>query len=149
MLNEDAFASKGIAIPERLTVSQLRTLANELKSDEYEYAFALDAGNIHGIVQNAVIDTGFVKEDGTSNLDHPNVREGLETYYGLMHEDKVMPVLAIQKATNMAVEQMFLEGKIAMYKLGGGLRMSNDLKQYPRAEIAFVYPHLTVADHTM
>ena len=97
MLNEDAFASKGIAIPERLTVSQLRTLANELKSDEYEYAFALDAGNIHGIVQNAVIDTGFVKEDGTSNLDHPNVREGLETYYGLMHEDKVMPVLAIQK----------------------------------------------------
>lgn len=144
MLNEDGFASKGIAIPERLTVSQLRTLANELKSDEYEYAFALDAGNIHGIVQNAVIDTGFVKEDGTSNLDHPNVREGLETYYGLMHEDKVMPVLAIQKATNMAVEQMFLEGKIAMYQAGAWrLRMSNDLKQYPRSfKIAFVpYPH--------
>jgi len=144
MLNEDAFANKNIAIPERLTVAELRTLANELKSGDYEYAFALDAGNIHGIVQNAVIDTGFVKEDGTSNLDHPNVREGLETYYKLMHEDKAMPVLAIQKATNMAVEQMFLEGKIAMYQAGAWrLRMSNDLAQYPRDfRIAFVpYPH--------
>ena len=39
----------------------------------------------------------------------------------MMHEDKVMPILSVQKATNMAPEQMFLQGELPSIKqaLGG------------------------------
>ncbi|HHW72947.1 MAG TPA: carbohydrate ABC transporter substrate-binding protein [Firmicutes bacterium] len=144
MINEDVLTAKGLEVPEKLTVEELRELALALKSPEFEYTFALDAGNIHGIIQHALIDVGFVGEDGKSNLDHPNVRLGLETFYKMMYEDKTMPILAVQKATNMAPEQMFLKGELPLYQAGAWrLRMSNDLAQYPRDfTIAFCpYPY--------
>ena len=61
---------------------------------------------------------------------HPNVRHGLETFYKMMHEDKVMPILGA-KATNMAPEQMFLQGELPSIKQAWRLRMSNDLATYP------------------
>ena len=144
MVNEDVLRDRGLEVPEKLTMDELRELANALKSDEFTYTYALDAGNIHGVIQHALIDVGFVGEDGKSNLGHPNVHHGLETFYKMMHEDKVMPVLAVQKATNMAPEQMFLRGELPLYQAGAWrLRMSNDLEQYPRDfRIAFVpYPY--------
>ena len=144
MINEDVMQEKGLAIPEKLTMDELRELANALKSDEFTYTYALDAGNIHGVIQHALIDVGFVGEDGKSNLGHPNVRHGLETFYKMMHEDMVMPILSVQKATNMAPEQMFLQGELPLYQAGAWrLRMSNDLATYPRDfKIAFVpYPY--------
>lgn len=144
MLNEDVFEESGMELPESLTWSELRELALELNNDNLDYVFALDAGNMHGIIQNAVIDEGFVSEDGTSNLDHDNVREGMEIMYTMMHEDGTMPILSEQVATNMAPEQMFLDGEIAMYQAGAWrLRMSNDLDEYPRDfSIGFIpYPN--------
>lgn len=144
MLNEAVLENNGVSLPDSLTWPELKELALELKGDSLEYAFALDAGNIHGIVQNAVIDEGFVKEDGTSNLDHENIREGLDILYKMMHEDKTMPILSEQVATNMAPEQMFLNGEIGMYQAGAWrLRLSNDLEEYPRDfSIGFIpYPN--------
>lgn len=144
MLNEEALEAKGLEIPETLTWDELRDYAIKLKDGKFKYTYALDADNVVGIIQNALIDDGFVKEDGTSNLDHPNVKKGLEIYYQMMHEDQVMPILAEQKATNMAVDQMFLNGEIAMYQAGAWrLRSSNNLEEYPRDfTIAFVpYPY--------
>lgn len=144
MMNEDLLESKGAELPESLTWTELKDLAVELQDDSLEYAFALDAGNMHGIIQNAVIDEGFAKEDGTSNLDHENVREGLEILYTMMHEDGTMPILSEQVATNMAPEQMFLDGEIGMYQAGAWrLRLSNDLEEYPRDfSIGFIpYPN--------
>lgn len=144
MLNENALQEKGLEVPETLTWDELREYALKLKDSGFKYAYAVDAENVYGIIQNALIDEGFVKEDGTSNLDHPNVKKGLELYYQMMHEDNVMPVLSEQKATNMAVDQMFLNGEIAMYQAGAWrLRSSNDLEEYPRDfSIAFVpYPY--------
>jgi len=144
MLNEDALKANGLEVPEKLTWEQLQHYANELKDAGFKYPYALDSGNIHGVIQNALLDEGFVGEDGKSNLDHPNVRKGLKIYYEMMHEDKVMPKLSEQVATNMAPEQMFLNGEIAMYQSGAWrLRLSNNLDEYPRDfKIAFVpYPN--------
>ncbi|MGG0717746.1 extracellular solute-binding protein [Robertmurraya massiliosenegalensis] len=144
MLNEDALKEKGLEIPETLTWDELREYANTLKDAGFKYSYALDANTIHGIIQNALIDDGFVNEDGKSNLDHANVRKGLQMFYEMMHDDKTMPVLSEQVSTNMAPEQMFLNGEIGMYQAGAWrLRLSNDLNEYPRDfKIAFVpYPH--------
>ncbi|MFG6117930.1 ABC transporter substrate-binding protein [Thalassobacillus sp. B23F22_16] len=143
MMNQDVLEEKGIDIPEKLTWEELQDIAKQLKG-EFEYPYALDSNNIHGIVQNALIDEGFVGEDGKSNLDHPNVKKGLEITYQMMHEDEVMPKLSEQEATNMAPEQMFLNGEIGLYQAGAWrLRLANDLDEYPRDfKIAFVpYPN--------
>lgn len=143
MFNEDALKEKGLEVPETMTWDELRDYANQLKDSGFAFPYALDANTIHGIIQNALIDEGFEK-DGKSNLDHPNVRKGLQMYYEMMHTDKTMPALAEQVSTNMAPEQMFLNGEIGIYQAGAWrLRMSNDLNEYPREfKIAFApYPH--------
>src|SRR5690606_19110585 len=108
-------SAAGIEIPETLNWEELQDLSNQLKNKNLKFSYALDADTIHGIIQNALIDDGFVDADGKSNLGHPNVKKGLEIYYEMMHKDKVMPILSEQKATNLAPEQMFLQGDIAMY----------------------------------
>ena len=60
MVNEDVLRDRGLEVPEKLTMDELRELANALKSDEFTYTYALDAGNIHGVIQHALIDVGFV-----------------------------------------------------------------------------------------
>ncbi|TMW72277.1 ABC transporter substrate-binding protein [Alteribacter natronophilus] len=143
MLNEDALEENGLEVPETWTWEEVAEYANELGSD-FPYGYAIDHDTIHGIIQNALIDDGFVDENGESNLDHPNVREGLALYYDMMHEDGVMPVLSEQVATNMQPEQMFIDGEVGMYQAGAWrLRMLNDLDEYPRDfNVAFApYPH--------
>ncbi|MCT8137057.1 extracellular solute-binding protein [Anaerobacillus sp. CMMVII] len=132
LLNKDLLDQAGLAVPENWTWEDVREYANALDTDT-QIGYAIDHGNLNGIILNALIEDGWVKEDGSSNLDHPNVKKGLELMYAMMHQDQTMPKYAEQVATNMAVDHMFLNGEIAMYQAGAWkFRMTNNLTDYPR-----------------
>ncbi|MFB4162471.1 ABC transporter substrate-binding protein [Alteribacillus sp. JSM 102045] len=143
MLNEDKLEENDLSVPDSWTWEEVYEYAQVLNED-FSYSYAIDYDTIHGIIQNALIDDGLVDENGESNLDHENVKKGLELYHTMMHKDEVMPKLSEQVATNMKPEQMFIDGEIGMYQAGAWrLRMTNDIDEYERDfNIAFApYPH--------
>ncbi len=93
------------------------------------------------ILQSALLSEGWVKGDGTSNFNHPLVKEGFELMYEMMYEDETVPPLGEQIATGIAPDHMFLSGEVAMFSAFEGiLRMSNDLDEYPRDFIIALAP---------
>ena len=131
-LNKDALDQAGLEVPKEWTWDDLR-----------EYAKALNADGRYGFVQHmnafpnpldAVLEvTGYVKEDGTSNMDHPLIKKWLETLYAMMVEDKSTPTYGEQVTSKMPVENMFLNGEVAMLNIGEWLlRSSNNLQEFPR-----------------
>lgn len=142
LINKKALDDAGLPVPKDWTWQELQRYAETL-SENYEFGYARDANTVHAIIGNALIDDGYVKEDGTSNLDHPNVKEGLKLFKEMM-DNGAIPKYSEQVATNMAVDHLFLQGKVAMYQAGAWkLRMTNNLEEYPRDfDIAFApIPH--------
>ncbi|WP_235941498.1 ABC transporter substrate-binding protein [Paenibacillus puerhi] len=141
-LNKDALDEAGLPIPPLdWTIDDLRTYAAKLKKDK-RWGFLQHLSGITGPMDGAVDAKGYVKADGTSNLDQPDVRKFFETYFDMMHTDKSMVPLGEQLTTKMPVETAFLKGESAM--LGAGefiFRSSNNLKDNPRSfKIAFTAP---------
>ncbi|MBO0995155.1 ABC transporter substrate-binding protein [Bacillus sp. SD088] len=142
-LNKDALDQAGLSIPEEWTWQEFKEYAKKLKTDEQWGVITWDA-DLSTIIDSALLTEGWVKEDGTSNFNHPLVREGFELFYEMMHEDSSIPALGEQIATGIAPDHMFLNGEVAMFSAFEGiLRMSNDLEEYPRDfTIAFApFPH--------
>ncbi|MEK3664045.1 extracellular solute-binding protein [Paenibacillus sp. FSL F4-0236] len=136
-LNKNALDAANLPIPP-LDWSQndLRKYAKVLKQD-FEYGYAQFDWyyymQIDGTFQNAIA------ENKTSKFDAPEVRESLQNWHAMMHEDKSIPTYGDQSASKMAVDAMFLTKKAAMLGAGGWIfRSSNNLTDYPRDfKIAF------------
>lgn len=72
-------------------------------------------------IDSVLSQEGYTKPDGTSNLDHPLVRQWLETLNGMMQDDKTTPPLGEQLTSKMPVEQVFLSGEVPMLNIGAWL----------------------------
>lgn len=131
-LNKDLLDEAGLPVPKEWTWDELR-----------EYAKALTAEGRYGFVQHmevfpnsidAVLEKeGYVKSDGTSNMDHPAIVHWMEIMYAMMHEDKSTPTYGEQITSKMPVENLFLNGEAAMLNIGEWLiRSSNNFDDFPR-----------------
>ncbi|UJF32060.1 ABC transporter substrate-binding protein [Paenibacillus hexagrammi] len=137
-LNKDALDKAGLAVPKEWTWDQMREYAMKLKTDT-RYGLLQHTEPFVDPIDSVLVKEGYVKADGSSNLDHPLVTKWLTTLNAMMHEDKSTPPLGEQLTSKMPVENEFLGGKAAMLNIGEWLiRSSNDTKTFPRDfKIAF------------
>ncbi|MDQ1913901.1 extracellular solute-binding protein [Paenibacillus sp. GD4] len=141
-LNKNALDEAGLPVPPPdWTLNDLQTYAQKLKKDK-RWGYLIHLSGVTGLMDGPIDAKGYVKADGTSNLDTPDTRKVFETYFNMMHTDKSMVPLGEQLTTKMPVETSFLKGESAM--LGAGefiFRTANNLKDNPRDfKIAFTLP---------
>lgn len=137
-LNKDALDKAGLPVPKDWTWNELREYAKKLKNGD-SYGFIQNMEPFVDPLDSVLSQDGYTKPDGTSNLDHPLVRQWLETLNGMMQEDKTTPPLGEQLTSKMPVEQVFLSGEVPMLNIGAWLlRSSNNFTDFPRDfKIAF------------
>lgn len=137
-LNKDALDKAGLPVPKEWTWNELREYAKKLKNGD-SYGFIQNMEPFVDPLDSVLSQDGYTKPDGTSNLDHPLVRQWLETLNGMMQEDKTTPPLGEQLTSKMPVEQVFLSGEVPMLNIGAWLlRSSNNFTDFPRDfKIAF------------
>ena len=146
-LNKDALDKAGLPVPKEWTWDELREYAKKLKNGD-SYGFIQNMEPFVDPLDSVLSQDGYTKPDGTSNLDHPLVRQWLETLNVMMQEDKTTPPLGEQLTSKMPVEQVFLSGEVPMLNIGAWLlRSSNNFTDFPRDfKIAFApVPRLTEA----
>lgn len=123
-LNKDALDKAGLPVPKEWTWNELREYAKKLKSGN-SYGFIQNMEPFVDPIDSVLSQEGYTKPDGTSNLDHPLVRQWLETLNGMMQDDKTTPPLGEQLTSKMPVEQVFLSGEVPMLNIGAWLLRSS------------------------
>lgn len=79
------------------------------------------------------LDNPYLKDDGSSNLDDPNIADWLRFMKKLEDEDKTQIPYGDAKATNMAYRDVFFSGKAAMVLTGSWIYADiNDTDKFPR-----------------
>lgn len=138
-LNKDALEQTGLEVPKAWTWDEARQYAKTLKEAGFQYGLVQHLEPFVDPIDSVLVKEGYVKEDGSSNLDHPLVTTWLETINAMMKEDETTPPLGEQLTSKMPVENMFLGGESAMINIGEWLiRSSNNMKDFPRDfKIAF------------
>ncbi|CAM4509361.1 ABC transporter substrate-binding protein [Paenibacillus macerans] len=138
-LNKDALDAAGLAVPKAWTWDEAREYAKKLKAAGFKYGLVQHTETFSDPMDSVMEKHGYIKEDGTSNMDDPLVRKWLETLNAMMKEDQTTPPLGEQLTSKMPVENMFLGGEAAMINIGEWLlRSSNNMKDFPRDfKIAF------------
>jgi len=141
LINKDMLDEAGLPVPELgWTWEEFREYAKKLTKDGV-YGYGVNTlGNTNmNPVDSALHSVGPYKPDGSSNFDHPVMREVFEHMYEMMYVDKSTPEYGHQVATKMPIDQMFYQGKVAMFNAGSyEMRNGNNLKDYPRDfKIAF------------
>jgi multiple sugar transport system substrate-binding protein len=132
-LNKDALDEAKLPVPTDWTIEDVKEYAKKLQKGP-RWGFIQTPVTLLNSIDGSIVGKGFVKPDGTSNFDEPNMKTGLKLLSDMMHEDKTTPPLGQQLSTKMPVETMFLKGDAAM--LNGGewvFRLSNNLKDNPRS----------------
>ncbi len=137
-LNKRMLDEAGLEVPTEWNWQQLREYAKVLTKDN-QYGFIQHLETFPSPMDSIMDKTGYVKEDGTSNMDDPKIMDWLELMNGMMTEDKSTPPLGEQITSKMPVENVFLSGEAAMLNIGEWLiRSSNNFIDFPRDfEIAF------------
>jgi len=145
-LNKDALEKAGLAIPTAWTWDEAKEYAVKLKAQGFKYGLVQHTQTIVDPLDSVLVKNGYVKADGTSNLDDPLIAKWLETMNSMMQEEGTTPPLGEQLTSKMPVENMFLGGESAMINIGEWLiRSSNNMTDFPRDfQIAFApVPRLT------
>ncbi|MRN52870.1 ABC transporter substrate-binding protein [Paenibacillus monticola] len=145
-LNKEALDKAGLAIPTAWTWDEAREYAVKLKAEGFKYGLVQHTASLVDPLDSVLVKDGYVKADGTSNMDDPLVTQWLETLNGMMKDDLTTPPLGEQLTSKMPVENMFLGGESAMINIGEWLiRSSNNTTEFPRDfQIAFApVPRLT------
>nr|WP_246427933.1 extracellular solute-binding protein [Paenibacillus phyllosphaerae] len=131
-LNKEALDAAGLPIPKDWTWDELRDYAKKLKDGD-GYGFIQHTEPYVDPIDSVLSKNGYTKADGSSNLDHLQVKQWLETLNGMMQDDKTTPPLGEQLTSKMPVEQEFLSGKAPMLNIGAWLlRSSNNFTDFPR-----------------
>lgn len=144
-LNKDALDAAGLPIPALdWTWDDMKDYAAKLKTDK-RWGLLQHEANYMEQVDSGTAAIGFVKPDGTSNLNNPLASKGYEVAYE-MQKAKSMPAYGEQMTSKMPTDTMFLKGETAMLYAGEYIfRNANNLKDNPRSfKIAFAtVPKLT------
>lgn len=137
-LNKDLLDEAGLPVPKEWTWDELREYAEALTTED-RYGFVQHMEVFANPMDAVLVKEGYVKDDGTSNMDHPAISKWMETLYAMMYEDKSTPTYGEQVTSKMPVENLFLNGEAAMLNIGEWLiRSSNNLTDFPRDfKIAF------------
>lgn len=81
---------------------------------------------------NSKMDNPYVKEDGSSNLDDPDLKDWLQFIYDMENEDKCQVPYSDAIATNMAYRDVFFQGKAAMVLTGSWIYDDiNNTEKFP------------------
>ncbi|ASA20586.1 ABC transporter substrate-binding protein [Paenibacillus donghaensis] len=145
-VNKEALDQAGLALPKAWTWDEAREYAVKLKAEGFKYGLVQHTTPFVDSLDSVMVKNGYVKPDGSSNMDDPLVTKWLETLNGMMKEDLTTPPLGEQLTSKMPVENMFLSGEAAMINIGEWLlRSSNNMTEFPREfKIAFApIPRLT------
>lgn len=137
-LNKDALDEAGLAVPALdWTWDDMKTYAAKLKKDK-RWGLLQHEANYGEQVDSGTAAIGFVKADGTSNLNNPLASKGYEVVYE-MQKEKSMPAYGEQMTSKMPTDTMFLKDETAMLYAGEYIfRSANNLKDNPRTfKIAF------------
>jgi multiple sugar transport system substrate-binding protein len=148
-LNKSALDEAGLAVPPLdWTWDDMKTYAAKLKKDK-RWGLLQHEAMMMGQVDAATAAVGYVKADGTSNLNNPLASRGYELVQEMMTKDKSTPPYGEQITSKMPTDTMFLKGESAMLSAGEFIfRSANNLKDNPRDfKIAFAtLPRLSKND---
>lgn len=136
-LNKDALDEAGLPVPTDWTWEDVKRYAEKL-GKEGRYGLVRHLEPFPDPWDGSVVSQGYVKADGTSNLDNPYVRKWLEILKSMM-DAGTTPPLGEQITTKLPEDATFLKGEAAMLDAGEWIfRSSNNLKDFPRDfKIAF------------
>lgn len=75
-----------------------------------------------------------LKEDGTSNITDPNIKDWLQFIYDMENVDKSQVPYYEAKSSKLAYRDVFFQGKAAMIPIGSWMigEISGNIDQYPR-----------------
>ncbi|WP_240940982.1 extracellular solute-binding protein [Paenibacillus sp. HB172176] len=131
-LNKELLDEAGLEIPKSWTWDELREYANKLKGDG-RYGYVSHMEPFSDPLDSVLEKDGYLKADGTSNLDDPLAVAWMSTMKAMMDEDKSMPKYGEQLTSKMPVDAEFLKGNAAILNIGAWLlRSSNNMTDYPR-----------------
>ncbi|MCL6457194.1 MAG: extracellular solute-binding protein [Gorillibacterium sp.] len=145
-LNKDALDEAGLPIPALdWTWDDMKTYAAKLTKDK-RWGLLQHESGYAGAVDAATAAIGYLKADGTSNLNNPLAAKGYEVLQEMMQKDKSMPLYGEQMTSKMPTDTMFLKGEAAMLYAGEFIfRSASNLTDNPRSfKIAFAtVPRIT------
>lgn len=139
--NKDLFDAAGVAYPtDDMTWDEFRETAKQLTKGEgpdKQWGFTMPDWSCTwaGIAtQNGI---GFIKEDGTVNLDDPAFKEALQFKYDLTMVDQSGPSLAENTVTKSHYAKQFSNGNVAM--LVGGDWVHTNIRENLQGNYTFHY----------
>jgi len=96
---------------------------------------------------NSRLGNPYVNDDGSSNMEDPNLRAWLEFIAKLENDDRVQIPYVDAKATSMAYRDVFFQGKAAMILTGGWIYTDiNNTEQFPHDFVTAFAPFPRWAD---
>jgi len=147
-LNKDALDELGLPVPFDWTWEDMAMYSEKL-TKQGSYGLVQHLAAFPDPWDSSVIAEGYVKADGTSNLDNAYARTWLETIKEMMDKGTTPP-MGEQLTSKMPVDTMFLKGEAGMLNAGEWIfRSSNNMKDNPRSfKIAFAPAPKVSADQS-
>lgn len=147
-LNKDALDELNLPVPFDWTWEDMAMYSEKL-TKQGRYGLLQHLAAFPDPWDSSVVAEGYVKADGTSNLDNAHARTWLETIKGMMDKGTTPP-MGEQLTSKMPVDTMFLKGEAGMLNAGEWIfRSSNNMKDNPRNfKIAFAPAPKVSADQS-
>ncbi|WP_058306528.1 ABC transporter substrate-binding protein [Gracilibacillus massiliensis] len=121
MMNKNHLEEAGLEIPTEWTWDEYREYAQQLTTDDHYGSYfhtwheAFSAIKLFGKPEG---DNNLLKEDGTSNMDDPLIKESLELRYNLENVDETSVPLSENLSQQMDYRQQFFTQSISMIPIG-------------------------------
>lgn len=121
LLNEDRLKEAGLEVPKDWTWDEFREYAKKLNASD---------GSYHGVyfhtwasqtllkLFNQPENNSYLKADGTSNMDDPNLRDSFKLRYDIEHEDHSAVPYSDAISQKLNYRDQFLSGAASMLVMG-------------------------------
>lgn len=136
-VNLDMLEEKGIKIPENWTFEDYKAIAKRLTTGEGEdkvYGHMCQVAWPDMWMKPAYVALGseIASEKYVFDLDNPYFERALQWRYDMEVTDQSAVPVTLQKTSNLAMQDMFLQGKVGMLYGGSWLiRYAKDTENYP------------------
>ncbi|SHN22404.1 ABC transporter substrate-binding protein [Gracilibacillus kekensis] len=121
MMNKDHLEEAGIEIPTEWTWEDYREIAQQLTTEDHYGSYFHTWHDLFSLIKLLGKPEGanqILKEDGTSNIDDPLVRESLELRNNLENVDESSVPLSENLSQQMDYRQQFFTESISMIPIG-------------------------------
>lgn len=155
LLNKDRLDKAGLKVPTDWTWDEFREYAKKLTAPDHSYYgvyFHTWASQTLLELLNQPENNSYLKADGTSNMDDPNLRNSFQLRYDAEHTDHSAVPYSDAISQKLNYRDQFLSGAASMLVMGSWMNstISGTAESAPDFKVAVApYPKNNAADKTI